>query len=262
MLKKIDLFGFSFISAPHINIIVDDILNSESFNTANKAPFLLTPNVDILVQLSKPEYKELRDILINSLYILPDGQPIVWSSKLLGKPLQARLSGSDLFPVIWEKSKSYPFKILALTSSQQVSDLLKNEHENVICYTLPFFQTTDKASIDRINSECAAIITQNNVKLVLIGISFPKQNILAVDIYKILINNDYKEIPLFASLGASFEFYLNLKKRAPVFFQEMGLEWLFRFFKEPRRLFRRYFIEAPKFILILINELFKHRQKK
>ncbi|TSJ40305.1 WecB/TagA/CpsF family glycosyltransferase [Mucilaginibacter corticis] len=255
MLKKVDLFGFSFISAPNINIIADDIFKKILYTEDNKAPFLITPNVDILVQLSKPEHKELKDALINSLYILPDGQPIVLGSKLLGKSLQARLSGSDLFPVLWEKTKSSDAKILALTTSQQVSELLSRENRNVICYTLPFFQFNDNDSINYITQECATIIMENDIKFVFIGISFPKQNILSISIHKMLVKNKFDKMPLFATLGASFEFYLNLKKRAPLFLQKIGLEWLFRFFKEPKRLFRRYFIEAPRFILILIKEI-------
>ena len=256
MLKRTKLFGFSFISESDIDIVVNDILYSGSYTINNALPFLITPNVDIIVQFSKNENQNLKKLFANSLYILPDGQPIVWCSKLLRNELKNRLSGSDLFPVLWNKSKDFSCKILVLTSSDQISQLLLMEHKNVICYTLPFFNSTDQQEIVRISRDCLDIITNHNIKIVLIGISFPKQGLLAVNIYNLLLERGFKNIPLFCMLGAAFEFYLNLKRRAPVFIRNIGFEWLYRFSKEPKRLFRRYFIEDPAFVLIFLKELF------
>jgi N-acetylglucosaminyldiphosphoundecaprenol N-acetyl-beta-D-mannosaminyltransferase len=92
---------------------------------------------------------------------------------------------------------------------------------------------------------------------VIIGISFPKQDILALNIYNRLKELNANRIPLFCMLGASFEFYLKLKKRAPVFLQKIGFEWLYRFSTEPKRLFKRYFIDDVAFLPILFKEFLK-----
>jgi N-acetylglucosaminyldiphosphoundecaprenol N-acetyl-beta-D-mannosaminyltransferase len=134
---------------------------------------------------------------------------------------------------------------------------LKISNPGATCYTLPFFDKNDDNIIQEITDNCVKIILENNIKIVLIGISFPKQNILAINIYNKLKAIQTEQIPLFCMLGASFEFYLRLKKRAPAYVQKFGLEWLHRFSKEPARLFKRYFIDDIGFFPILFKELLK-----
>jgi N-acetylglucosaminyldiphosphoundecaprenol N-acetyl-beta-D-mannosaminyltransferase len=187
---------------------------------------------------------------------LPDGQPIIFASKLFKNKLPKRLAGSDLLPLLWNESKA-GFKVLALTSSENISGLLQKDNTNSICYTLPFFDLNDKDTIQKITNECADILLKENIKIVIIGISFPKQDILALNIYNRLKELNANRIPLFCMLGASFEFYLKLKKRAPVFLQKIGFEWLYRFSTEPKRLFKRYFIDDVAFLPILFKEFLK-----
>jgi N-acetylglucosaminyldiphosphoundecaprenol N-acetyl-beta-D-mannosaminyltransferase len=256
MIKRVELFGFNFISEANITTVVDDILKSNSYEENGKYPFLITPNIDYLVNFSKSTNKELKATFLNSAYILPDGQPIIFASKLFKNKLPKRLAGSDLLPLLWNESKA-GFKVLALTSSENISGLLQKDNTNSICYTLPFFDLNDKDTIQKITNECADILLKENIKIVIIGISFPKQDILALNIYNRLKELNANRIPLFCMLGASFEFYLKLKKRAPVFLQKIGFEWLYRFSTEPKRLFKRYFIDDVAFLPILFKEFLK-----
>jgi len=256
MIKRVELFGFNFISEANITTVVDDILKSNSYEENGKYPFLITPNIDYLVNFSKSTNKELKATFLNSAYILPDGQPIIFASKLFKNKLPKRLAGSDLLPLLWNESKA-GFKVLALTSSENISGLLQKDNPNSICYTLPFFDLNDKDTIQKITNECADILLKENIKIVIIGISFPKQDILALNIYNRLKELNANRIPLFCMLGASFEFYLKLKKRAPVFLQKIGFEWLYRFSTEPKRLFKRYFIDDVAFLPILFKEFLK-----
>jgi len=255
MIKRIKLFDFDFISEREVLPVVNYILNAESYEKDGHFPFLITPNVDDIVKFSKDENKELRNYFLRSTYILPDGQPIVWASKLFFKQkIARRLPGSDLLPLLLDQSKT-KCKVLALISADNIADALKESNPNVISYTLPFFDKNDTKTIDEITRKCVNILLANDIKIVIIGVSFPKQNILAINIYNSLKARQVERMPLFCMLGASFEFYLGIKSRAPLYVQRMGLEWFHRFAKEPKRLFRRYFIEGMAFFPILFKEL-------
>ena len=259
MLNRIKLFEYEFISELNVNEVICDIISHDSFEKPHHLPFLITPNVDYIVKLAKPDKSELKKILQKSLYILPDGQPIVWTSKFLGRGLKARLAGSDLFPALWNKCKETNLKVLALTSSDSISEALTNDNPLALCYSLPFFEKDDKSLLDHLTDKYVQVIVENDIKIVLLGISFPKQDILAVSIYKRLKSMKEVKLPLFCMLGASFEFYIQIKKRAPLFIQKSGFEWLHRFSQEPNRLFRRYFIESVMFINIVFNEIFNRK---
>ena len=256
MLNHVELFGFNFIAEQNLATVVDDILQKESYEENNQYPFLITLNVDYIVNLAKNTNRELKNVFLNSTYILPDGEPIIFASKFSKNKLPKRLTGSDLLPLLWNKSKT-DFKVLALTSSENISNLLQKDNSNAICYTLPLFELNEKDIIQKITYDCADILLKENIRIVIIGISFPKQDVLARNIYTRLKELNSNKIPLFCMLGASFEFYLKLKKRAPVFMQKLGFEWLYRFSTEPTRLFKRYFIDDVAFLPILLKEIFK-----
>ncbi|MFI5172268.1 MAG: WecB/TagA/CpsF family glycosyltransferase, partial [Chitinophagales bacterium] len=97
---------------------------------------------------------------------------------------------------------------------------------------------------------------------VFIGIRFPKQNHIALGLIDHFNNTSQTTtaghaMPLFLLMGASYEFYLNLKKRAPRFWQKTGLEWFYRFTQEPGRLFKRYFVDDMQFFPIVWREMRK-----
>ena len=256
MNKYVKLFGFDFISESDISVMAGKILNAESYEKDGLFPYLITPNVDDIVKFSKDENKELKDTFTKSIYVLPDGQLIVWASSLTKDKMAQRLPGSDLLPHLLDESKSN-HKFLALTSSEKISDSLKEKNKNVVCYTLPFFDRMNAGVIDEVTTNCVKLIRENNIRIVIVGISFPKQNILAINIHKKLKAEGIEQMPLFCMLGASFEFYLKFKKRAPVLMQKLGLEWFHRFTTDPKRLFRRYFIEDMAFFPILFREVMK-----
>jgi len=254
MLNRKTFLDYKFISEETNESIVKDILSNDSFTETTMLPFLITPNVDYIVKLDKKENKVLKQILLKSRYILPDGMPIVLASRFFGKKLSTRLTGSDLFPLLWKKSIASGKSILVLSSSLEISTKLETESPNVTCLTMPIFSKEDNLVIDKIVSDCADIILSNKIYIVFIGLGFPKQDIIALRLYERLNSMSNQQMPLFCMLGASFEFYLNIKRRAPIIWQTIGAEWLFRFLNEPKRLFKRYFIDSWAFIQILFRQ--------
>lgn len=95
-----------------------------------------------------------------------------------------------------------------------------------------------------------------------LGIRFPKQNHIALGLiehinqYNATHNETPRNMPLFLLLGASYEFYLNIKTCSEIL-AKIGMEWFYRFTQEPGRLFKRYFIDDMQFIPIVIREFRK-----
>lgn len=262
MLKRTRIFELDLINDTSFDAVLESILFFERdfSNAENTLPVLFTPNVDDVVKLNEKQYATLAETLRRSHYILPDGQPIIWASRLLKKPLGRRLPGSELFPLLWKKLISNNKRILLVAPSEKVGELLQKEYAGLEYYVPPFFEADDKQALQKITQELTAIYQKQKPQYIFLGIRFPKQNYIALALMESIRknnNDNAQQMPLFLLLGASYEFYLNLKKRAPAFWQKIGMEWFYRFTQEPARLFKRYFIDDMQFIVIFFKELMK-----
>ncbi len=257
MLHRTHLFGLDLINEDSFDPVIASMLDfSAQYNPEDdKLPLLFTPNVDDVVKLNELKYAELADTLKKSFYILPDGQPVIWASKWLGKPLKRRLPGSELFPLLWKQLVAQNRKFMVIAPSQQVGELLQKELPDLAFYVPPFFNEEDEVAVANVVAEACKVMDSLQPEYVFLGIRFPKQNYIALGM---MAHRQQKKgaepMPLFLLLGASYEFYLNLKKRAPLFWQRIGMEWFYRFTQEPGRLFKRYFIDDMKFFSIVWRE--------
>jgi len=264
MLVRKRLYDLDFISAAGFEKIVDSIMHYE-YNSAqahSQLPLLITPNVDDVVKFNRAENSSLATEMKKATFILPDGQFIVWSSWLLRKSLKQRLPGSDLFPALWEEIKTSNKTILLIAPDNNVGKLLKQEYANLFYYVPPFFDEKDTEALHEVVQSCLNEIENCKPDLVFLGIRFPKQHFIALQSIEKIKAKHFKsttpiKMPLFLLLGASFEFYLGIKKRAPKVIRFIGMEWFHRFAQEPRRLFRRFFIEDMAFFPIFWKEMFK-----
>jgi N-acetylglucosaminyldiphosphoundecaprenol N-acetyl-beta-D-mannosaminyltransferase len=260
MLRRTTLFDLDFINDTNFDATIASMLNfQQEFSAApGKLPLLFTPNVDDVVKLNEPKYASLATILKKSFYILPDGQPIIWASKLLGNKLQKRLPGSELFPLLWKAVIKQNKRIMVIAPTKEVGELLRKESPSMEYFVPPFFDVENKDALHNVLAGAIEIFDKIQPEYVFIGIRFPKQNHIALGLIDHVHATGNKNMPLFLLMGASYEFYLHLKKRAPLFWQRIGMEWFYRFLQEPGRLFKRYFIDDLKFIPIFFRELAKH----
>jgi len=255
------LFGFNFISDTNHQLTIEHIMSTENHGIeSNTHPFLITPNVDQIVKFSEIKHKELKEFYAKSAYVFPDGQPIVWSSKILGRPLLSRLTGSDFFPKIWDRIKVENKKSLLIVPSEEIAKVLEKEHANCKCYVPPFFKV-DETKYSKIKDDILDLIESFQPDFLFIGLGFPKQETLAKDLYMQRLNNNL-QMPLTFLLGASFEFYIGAVNRAPLWMQKIGMEWFYRFVQEPKRMFKRYFIDDMKFISLVFKEIQKNPKFK
>ncbi|MEZ5406740.1 MAG: WecB/TagA/CpsF family glycosyltransferase [Acidimicrobiales bacterium] len=263
-LERRTLFGLDFVDAPSLDPVLEAVLNQlpaggDPLAADSVLPVLVTPNVDILVQLRNAEHSIEAGVMRRAQYVLPDGMPIVAASRLLGSPLASRLTGSGLFEMLWPALVAQDRPVLVLTASTAIARRLSHEAPTAAFVTPPLFDAGDADAVDRVVDELIREAEARRPELVLFGIGHPKDPIVAarfLERWPLALGRR----PLCCCLGGSFAMYAGFKRRAPGWMQKAGLEWFFRFVQEPRRLFHRYFVRDVAFLAIVGRALRTRRQ--
>jgi N-acetylglucosaminyldiphosphoundecaprenol N-acetyl-beta-D-mannosaminyltransferase len=204
---------------------------------------LITPNVDICRAAARD--RSLRKLIKRAELVVADGMPLVWASKLKGRPLPERVTGADL---IWSLSKAaaregYPIYLLGGPPgvAAQAAEQLSAYHPRLkVCgFDAPpyGFETTTEG-MDRVRKRLATA----RPRVVFVGLGFPKQDRLIA-----LLREEHPEA-WFVGCGAAISFAAGVRSRAPQWMQSAGLEWLFRLASEPGRLARRYLLQDLPFM--------------
>lgn len=206
-----------------------------------------------LAQRDEPFIKALTDCDV----LIPDGQAIVWACNFIGhpNPPKERTAGWDLFIYEMDKWNKRGGKVMFFGSSENTLAKIRTQaaklypNIEVVTYSPPFkpdFSPEDDAMmVTRINEE--------NPDLLWIGMTAPKQEKWTFAHWNEL--NIHCHV---GCIGAVFDFFAGSRSRAPKWAQKMGLEWLHRLCKEPRRMFRRYVIGNPRFIQHVLAEKLFH----
>ncbi len=180
-------------------------------------------------------------------YLIPDGMSVVKACKWLHAKSQPkeRIAGADLFEFEMNKLNEKGGTVMFMGSSektlakivQQAAKVYPNL--KVVTYSPPYKpEFNDEDNKDIINA-----INTANPDLLWIGMTAPKQEKWAY--------RHWKELNIYChcgTIGAVFDFYAGTAKRAPIWWQDNGLEWLYRLLKEPRRMWRRYIIGNTLFL--------------
>jgi N-acetylglucosaminyldiphosphoundecaprenol N-acetyl-beta-D-mannosaminyltransferase len=187
--------------------------------------------------------------LQNSNILLPDGIGIVFAVKLLtGKSIK-KVSGSDLHIHLLKKANKEGFRIFYMGSSQEVLIKIKNRISNeypdcLIDYYSPPYKTNFNK---KDNTEMISAINNFAPDILFVGMTAPKQE------KWVYLNKSQINAKIICSIGAVFDFYSGNIKRPNQFWINLGLEWLIRFLKDPRRLFNRNFISTPLFLFYVLK---------
>jgi N-acetylglucosaminyldiphosphoundecaprenol N-acetyl-beta-D-mannosaminyltransferase len=209
--------------------------------------WIVTPNLDILRQFTR--CPESRKLILEASHRIADGQPIVWASRLVGRPVPERVPGSDLVLSMPEAAAQAGLSVFLLGgnpgAAAAAAARLEDECpglERVGSYCPPFGFEDDPAELERIKEA----VRGARPGLVLIGLGFPRQERLIR-----LLRTEMPET-WFVGVGISLSFLAGEQPRAPVALQRVGLEWVHRLAHEPRRLFRRYVMNGLPFGLRLL----------
>lgn len=183
--------------------------------------------------------------------VVPDGMPLVWLSKLLGHTNTERIYGPDLFLALCERAEKEKWRVFLYGTTDGTLQKLKERllvkfPELLIVGSVapPFRPLTfeeEKTAVTKINNSKAEIV--------FIGLSTPKQELWMQK------HSPKLKTRVLVGVGAAFDFLAGVKRQAPVWMRSAGLEWLFRFMQEPRRLWYRSIVLNGIFIGIMLKTL-------
>lgn len=182
---------------------------------------------------------------------VPDGISLVWAARIRGFPIKKRVCGLDLmwefFKIAEQRGYSNFFYGDTEDTLHELEAHLKLSFPNLKIagmHSPPFRFLTPEEDEAEIN-----LINQSGADVVWVGLGLPKQETWIFD-HRSNLNS-----PVAVGVGAAFKFLGGTVKRAPTSVGDYGLEWLWRFFQEPRRVWRRVFIDGPRFVVCLFLEM-------
>lgn len=254
--QRIDLFG----------VKIDSITMSEAVSTIfgwmdkkeTNCKFVITPNVDHIVQVQSSV--ALQAAYKNAALVVTDGRPVVWAANFLGVHIPETVPGSDLVPAIFEyaQTNNKPIKVFLLGAMPGVADrakvLISQQWSLVdVVGTLSPDFGFDKNEAE--SKKICETVNASGAELLVIGLGAPKQ--------ELWVTKYASHISVKAALcvGATIDFMAGEKPRAPIWMRKLALEWLHRMLSEPKRLAKRYIIDAIVFPKIVYKEWLLQRKK-
>ncbi len=226
--------SIAILGVPFDNVTKAEAADLVHQMVASRRPhYLVTANVDFLVQAQTDV--ELRRILFDAHLVLCDGTPLVWASRLLGNPLPERVAGADLAPLLIRIASEKNFRLFFLGGTpESTAQALANIKAQYPQLALAGYSPPFNKLLEMDHEEIKRRITEADPDLLFVSFGCPKQEKWIAMHYQSL------GVPVAAGVGGTIDFLAGHLKRAPVWMQRTGTEWLFRMLQEPRRLFRRY----------------------
>jgi N-acetylglucosaminyldiphosphoundecaprenol N-acetyl-beta-D-mannosaminyltransferase len=215
---------------------------------ARESKTVCVANVHMLMEAHW--HPEFAGVLQNADLITPDGMPLVWMMRQMGARYQDRVAGMDVFLALCQQAQTKNLSVFFLGSQTEIlsrmTEKLKQQFpklEIAAMEPLPFrplTETEDEALINKINASGAGVV--------LVSLGCPKQeNWMAAHKGKIQA--------VMIGVGGVFPVYAGIQKRAPRVVRNLGLEWLYRWIQEPRRLWHRYATTIPPFLWLATKQL-------
>ena len=234
------------------NVTMDETLNEISrLVDVKQKSYVVAINVDVVMKIEKDEY--LKKITDEADLTLVDGKPLVWIAKWHKHPVKAKISGSDLVPELCKVAHEKGYSIFIVGGKEGIAEQAKQNIERnlpgikiVGTYAPPLGFEKDSDELNNINS----MISEVHPDIVIACFGCPKQ--------EKWIYENYHSYDAYVSVcaGATVDFLAGNVNRAPKWMADHGLEWLYRFTQEPKRLFKRYFVDDIK----IIGLIWKYRK--
>jgi N-acetylglucosaminyldiphosphoundecaprenol N-acetyl-beta-D-mannosaminyltransferase len=242
---KADLLGVSLDSLT----MEETIERIDAAIRENKRIRQVSINAGKLVLIQKN--KELFNSVASCDIISADGQSIIWATRFLGRGLPCRVAGCDLMQKLVKLAYERKYKCFFFGAKEsvvkKVVDTFNNMYgpEIIAGYRNGYYTKKDEPSIAR-------QIVESGAQLLFVGIITPKKENFLCEQQSIL-----KPINFTMGVGGTFDVIAGVTKRAPVWMQNAGLEWFYRFLQEPRRMWRRYLVGNSLFIYLVFREKFR-----
>lgn len=234
-----------------LNTIIDNLNMQETLQVINDTIDSGAQLHHVVVNAAKMVAMQtdlkLRQSVNSCDLINADGQAVVWASRILGQPLKERVAGIDLMENLVELAHKKNYKIFFFGAKEEVVSRVVNKYKikyskDIIAgYRNGYFKKEEEVGI-------AKQISDSGAHILFVAISSPtKENFLY----------DNKEalggVNFIMGVGGSFDVVSGLVKRAPLWMQNIGMEWFYRFAQEPKRMWKRYLIRNIKFIWMVFK---------
>lgn len=224
----------------------ETLVKVEGFIQSGQPHQHVVVNVDKLVKASRDE--ELRRIINDCALVNVDGMPVVWASRLLGKPLKERVAGVDLFEALMRRAGEKGWRVFLLGAREEVVSAVRDTYQRKYPQLVIAGCRNGYWKGEAEEAQVVGQIRDSRADLLFVAISSPKKEQF-LGRYQAEM-----KIPFAMGVGGTFDVAIGRVKRAPAWMQKTGLEWFYRFLQEPRRMFRRYFVEDMAFIWLFIKE--------
>lgn len=212
-----------------------------------------TVNVDFLVNALRDD--NVKRLLQRADVCIADGMPVVWGARLAGMPVTERVAGADLLPALVARSADTGLRIHCFGSAPEVAsralDLFRTRNPGASVTTESGPMMKDVTAVDdAVLAEIAAL----DPDVLCVALGNPKQERF-IAAHRVRLGT-----PVLIGVGGSLDMLVGDKKRAPGWVQRVGLEWVVRALQEPKRLGKRYAIDAFVFGPRLLGFLWRLRR--
>ena len=208
---------------------------------------VVTANAEIVYAASREQ--KLKDIVNTSGLVTADGVGVVYAAKIKGDPVPCKLAGVELTEGLVALSGSRGWRIYFLGGAPGVPEKAKEEllkkypDANIVGTQNGYFDSSQEENIRQ-------DILDKKPDILFVALGFPKQELWIAE------NKEALKVPVSIGVGGSLDIFSGTKKRAPVIYQKLGVEFLYRFIQEPTRLSR--YLNLPKFVFaFFLQDVFK-----
>ena len=208
---------------------------------------------DLAILMMMRRDPRLQRIVDRAALVVADGQPIVWASRLDGRPLPERVAGIDLIDALATRAARDGHGLFLLGARRPVVEAaarsLAARHPGLAIAGVAdgYFGAAEAP-------ERARAVRRSGARILLLGMGVPRQ--------EFFLEEQWDELgaSVVIGVGGSFEFLAGARRRAPHWCQRAGLEWLWRFAQEPRRLGPRYLVTNSQFLRQVLGERLHRRR--
>ena len=229
------------------NVNMDEAIQAiEDMIASKKKSYIVAINVDVVIKIENDSY--LKEITDKADMVLVDGKPLEWIAKWHNRPIKSKISGSDLVPILCGRAAEKGYSIFIIGGKEGIAEKAKQNLERdlpgiriVGTYAPPFGFEKDEKELNRINE----MISSAHPDILIACFGCPKQE-------KWIYENYQKyDAKVSVCAGATVDFLAGNVNRAPKWMSDHGLEWFYRFLQEPKRMFKRYFIDDVKILKLI-----------
>ena len=239
---RIDVLGVGFDSLT----IEEAVTRAKALMTERRAAYVVTPNPEIVMACR--ERLETMQAVNAADLVLPDGIGVIYGARILGTPLKTKLPGIDFIQALMADMAKEGKSVFLLGAKPGVAEAaaekLKAQYPGLaVVGTQDGYFRDDAPVVEAVNAA--------RPDLLLVCLGAPKQELWMQR------NQSLLNVGLMAGLGGSLDVFAGNVRRAPKAFQRLGLEWLYRLMKEPKRIGRM--MKLPKFLFACIGKKLRGR---